>query len=179
MQSSRRLSKLITNAGGKRSYTSSESCHCKVCSRTFASNSSSVISAFSKTMTPVTIHTRAHACLRVVYRCPYILGFSLAGTIRLYRSSGQPWMFSSKLDLILHSQIFPPWTICNNMVLYFVWVDKGTKCTVIRRVFANLLLFFSMDNSLLECVNNKLVNQPYIIALSYVHLSSFFKAKGF
>ena len=73
-------SKLITSAGGKRSYTSSESYHCKVCSRTFASNSSSVIPAFSKAITPVTIDTRARACLTVVWWCPYILGFSLANT---------------------------------------------------------------------------------------------------
>ena len=81
VQSLRRLSKLITSADGNRSYTSSESYHCKVCSKTFDSNCSSVISAFSKAMMPVTIHTRTHACLRVVWRCPYILGYSSAETI--------------------------------------------------------------------------------------------------
>ena len=74
------VSKPIT---GKRSYTSSESYHCKVCSRTFVSNSSSVISVFSDAIMPVTIHTCAHACLRVVWRCPYILGFSSASTTEL------------------------------------------------------------------------------------------------
>ena len=32
------VSKLITSAGVKQSYTSSQSYHCKVCSRTFISN---------------------------------------------------------------------------------------------------------------------------------------------
>ena len=60
------------------------------CSRTFVSNSSSVISTFSEAMTPVTIHMHARACLRVMWQCPYILGFSLAGAMKLYRSNSQP-----------------------------------------------------------------------------------------
>ena len=77
------MSKLTMSTGGKQSYTSSESYHFKVCSRTFISNSSSVTPAFSKVIIPVTIHTRAHACFTEVWRCPYILGFSLADTTTL------------------------------------------------------------------------------------------------
>ena len=75
MEANMEVSKLIMSADGKQSYTSSENYHCKVCSRTFISNSSSVISVFSEAMTPVTIHMLACACLRVVWRCLYILGF--------------------------------------------------------------------------------------------------------
>ena len=47
-EANKEVSKLITSAGGgKPNYTSSESYHCKACSRTFISNSSSVVSAFS------------------------------------------------------------------------------------------------------------------------------------
>ena len=51
-------------------------------------------------MTPVTIHTLAHACLTVVWQCPYILGFSWASTARLDKQSTSNVF--SKLDLILH-----------------------------------------------------------------------------
>ena len=95
----------MTSAGGKQSYASSESYHCKVCSRTFVSNSSSVISAFSKAITPVAIHTRARACLTVVWQCLYILGFSSADTTRLDLTV-KPRMFSSELDLILYPRKF-------------------------------------------------------------------------
>ena len=66
-------------------------------------------------MTPVTIHTHARACLRIVWRYPYILGFSLA---ELYRSNSQLRMFSSELDLILHPQKFSTmnnlqYTVCD------------------------------------------------------------------
>ena len=42
-EANKEVSKLITSAGGKQSYTSPKSYHCKVCSRTFISNSFSVI----------------------------------------------------------------------------------------------------------------------------------------
>ena len=89
-EANKEVSKLITSAGGKQSYTPSESYHYKVCSRTFVSNSSSVI---SEAMTPVTIRTHACACLTVVWRCPYILRFSLASATRL--------------DLIVNRECFP------------------------------------------------------------------------
>ena len=50
------LSKLITSTGGKQSYTSLESYHCKVCSITFLSNSSTVISTFIKAMNCSHVH---------------------------------------------------------------------------------------------------------------------------
>ena len=62
-EANKEVSKLIMSTGGKQSYTSSESYHCKACSITFVSNFSSVVSAFSKAMTPVTIYTHACACL--------------------------------------------------------------------------------------------------------------------
>ena len=107
-EANKEVSKLITSAGGKRSYTSSESYYCKVYSRAFASNSAFVISAFSKAIrTPVTIprtiHTRARGSLTVVWGCPYILGFSSARLTSRTRSNNQPRMFSSELNLI-----FPP-----------------------------------------------------------------------
>ena len=69
----------------------------------FISNSS-VISAFSEAMLPATIHTLTHACLTVVWQCPYILGLGWARHPRLDLTASQPWTFSNKLDLILH-----PW----------------------------------------------------------------------
>ena len=53
----------MMSTGGKRSYTSSKSYHCIVCSRRFVANSSSVVSTFSEAMTRVTIHTCACALL--------------------------------------------------------------------------------------------------------------------
>ena len=47
-EANKEVSKLITSAGGKQNYTSSESYHCKACSRTFIANSSSVISALAR-----------------------------------------------------------------------------------------------------------------------------------
>ena len=102
-EANKQVSKFIMSTGIKQSYTSSESYHCKVCSRTFVSNFSFIFSAFSKVMTPVTIYTYACACLTVVLRCPYILGLGWAST-RETRSNSQPQMFSSELDLILHPQ---------------------------------------------------------------------------
>ena len=104
-EANKEVSKLITSTGGKQSFTSSESYHCRVCSRTFNSKFSAVISTFSKAMTPVTIYMHAHACLTVVLQCPYILGLGWAG-VRETRSNSQPRMFYSELDLILHLRKF-------------------------------------------------------------------------
>ena len=93
VEANKEVSKLITCAGGAQSYTLSENYHCKVCSRTFVSNSSSVISVFSEAMTPVTIHTCARACWRVVWQCLYILGFNSAG--------------ATELDLTVNRECFP------------------------------------------------------------------------
>ena len=82
-EANKEVSKLITSASRKQSYTVLESYRYKVCSRAFISNSSSVISAFSEAMMPFTIHTLAYACLTVVQWCPYILESSSAGAMRL------------------------------------------------------------------------------------------------
>ena len=104
-EANKEVSKLIMSADRKRSYTSSESYHGKICSRTFISNSFSVIPAFIKTIMPVTIHTCARACLTVVWRCPYILGFSSADTTRLDLTV-KLRMFAKELDLILYPRKF-------------------------------------------------------------------------
>ena len=137
------VSKLITSAGGKQSYTSSKSYHCKVCSRTFVSNSSSVIPAFSKAITPVTIHACAHACLTVVWQCPYILGFSSADTTRLDLTV-KPLMFSSKLNLILYPRKFSAmnnlqYTVCISSVPVVFVVIYGTAQTQ-RRTHSRVAL---------------------------------------
>ena len=81
-EANKEVSKLITRTGT--SYTSSESYHGKIVySGTYTPNSSSGISAFSKAMMPVIIHTHARACLTVVWWCPYILGLGWAGATRL------------------------------------------------------------------------------------------------
>ena len=107
VQSSRRLSKLIRSAGRKQSYTSwklpLQSMQQNICFKFFLS--------FLR-LWQESLFTHVH-CLRIVWQCPYILGFSSAGAMRLYRSNSQSECFPANWILFYIRKSFPPRTICN------------------------------------------------------------------
>ena len=87
------MARLMASAGGKRSPYLKVTPHQKATIAKHAANSSSAIFAFGETMVPVTIHMHAHACLTIVWRCPYILGLG--------------WASTARLDLTVNCEFFP------------------------------------------------------------------------